>query len=216
MSVTVVVADDQSLVRSSLRLLLDAEPDITVVGEAGDGAAAVREAIARRPDVVVMDVRMPVMDGIEATGRIVAAGAGTVLVLTTFDSDDHLMGALRAGAAGFVLKDDDAATLVGAVRAVARGDGFVSPRPTMRLIRATAGSRPRVVPPELERLTPRERDVLLLLGDGLSNQQIAHRLRVEGSTVKSHVQRVLTKLGLTSRVQAAILAHDAGLLREHR
>ncbi|MFB9236071.1 response regulator [Plantactinospora siamensis] len=214
MSVRVVLADDQPAVLAGLALILGGAPDIEVVGQAGDGEAAVALCRALRPAVAVLDVRMPRLDGISATRRIVADGLADVLVLTTFDLDEYVFGALRAGAAGFLLKDTDAAGLVAAVRTVARGDGIVAPGVTRRLIRAFAATAPGAsadARAALPTLTPREREVLVCIGLGLSNQQIADRLAMAESTTKTHVSRILAKLGLRSRVQAAILAQEADL-----
>jgi len=210
-TVSVLLADDQDMVRTSMRIMIDVEADLEVVGEAADGDRTVELAERLRPDVVVMDIRMPRTDGVEATRRITARpDSPAVLALTTFDLDEYLFGVLGAGAAGFVLKHDPAATLLEGIRAVARGEGFVSPGPTLRLITRVANDAP--VPPALpDTLTPRERDVLALLGHALSNTQIARRLHIEESTVKTHVQSVLSKLGVRTRVQAALLASRAGL-----
>jgi len=212
--VRVVVAEDQAAVRAGLVMILHTDPGITVVAEAADGQEAVEAALRLRPDVVLMDVRMPRRDGISATRELAAAGVD-VLVLTTFDLDEYVFGALRAGAAGFLLKDVEAADLVEAVHTVARGEGMIAPAVTRRLIREFAGTRPRAPqrgePVPLERLTPREREVLACIGEGLSNQQIARRLRITETTAKTHVSRILTKLGVRSRVQAAIAAREAGL-----
>jgi len=211
MTIRVLVADDQAAVRAGLVMILGAAPDIDVVGEAADGEQAVALARQLRPDVVVMDVRMPRLDGISATQQL--AGIADVLVLTTFDLDEYVFGALRAGAAGFLLKHTDAAMLLDGVRLVARGEGLVAPAVTRRLITAFAGqpthrSEP---PPELAALTPREHEVLTCLGGGRSNQEIAERLGVAEATAKTHVSRILAKLGLRSRVQAAMLAQELGL-----
>ncbi|MCM3845414.1 response regulator transcription factor [Pseudonocardia sp. DR1-2] len=224
MTIRVVVADDQEAVRTGLVLILGSAPDIDVVAEVADGLAAVRAAAEHRPDVVLMDIRMPGIDGIEATRRITgsrptgtgagtAAGATQVLVLTTFDLDELVDGALAAGAGGFLLKSVDAARLTDGVRAVARGEGVLAPEVTRRVIRRYAGApRPSSVP-GLERLTARETDVLAGLGRGLSNAELSAELMISEGTTKTHVSRVLAKLGLRSRTQAAIAAQEAGLVR---
>lgn len=214
MSIRVVIADDQDAVRTGLAMILNGAPDVEVVGQASDGADALTLCRDLRPDVAVLDVRMPRMDGISATREIVAEGLADVLVLTTFDVDEYVFGALRAGAAGFLLKDTDADGLVDAVRTVARGDGIIAPAVTRRLIAAFAATAPSAsaaLRTAVEGLTPRERDVLACLGQGLSNLEIAERLDMAESTTKTHVSRILTKLGLRSRVQAAILAQDLNL-----
>lgn len=212
MTVRVVVADDQAAIRAGLAMILDSAPDISVVGEAGDGLAAVRLAGKVEPDVVLMDIRMPGIDGIEATRRLVGDGVCDVLVLTTFDLDEYVDAALAAGAAGFLLKSVDAPSLLEAVRAVARGDGMLAPEITRRVIsRLAAPVRAPALPPGFDQLTPREIDVLGCLGRGLSNAEIAAELVITEATTKTHVSRVLTKLGLRSRVQAAIAAQEAGL-----
>jgi DNA-binding NarL/FixJ family response regulator len=212
-AIRVVVADDQAAVRAGLVLILDAADDVAVVGEAGDGEEAVRVCRETRPDVAVLDVRMPGRDGLWATRAVLEEGAAAnVLVLTTFDLDEYVYGALRAGAAGFLLKDTDAAGLVDAVRTVARGDGVLAPAVTRRLIRAFAAAPPVPIPDQAQAdmtaLTPRERAVLACIGQGMSNGEIAQRLTMAESTTKTHVSRILTKLGLRSRVQAAILAQE--------
>jgi DNA-binding NarL/FixJ family response regulator len=217
--IRVLLADDHAAIRAGLRMLLATAGDIEVVGEAGDGAVAVANARALRPDVVLMDVRMPGTDGVTATRQIVDEGLSEVLVLTTFDLDEYVFGALRAGAAGFLLKTAEASALVDAVRHVAAGDGVVAPEVTRRLIAELSaprdpngsGSRGGPVAPLPPDLTPRERDVLAGLGGGLSNAQLAAELTISEATAKTHVSRVLAKLGVASRVQAAIAARDAGL-----
>lgn len=212
--VRVLIADDHDAIRAGLRAILDAEPDLAVVGEAADGEACVVNARALQPDVVVMDVRMPRVDGIAATERIVSEGLGNVLVLTTFGIDEYVTGAVVAGAAGYVLKTIDGPALSDAVRRVARGEGVLSPEVTRQVISAAALSGQSQVDAEsvdLSALTDRERDILARLGRGLANVDLARDLGVSEATVKTHVSRVLAKLGCQSRVQAALLARDAGL-----
>ena len=216
MSISVLLADDQPLLRRGFRMILEAEPDLTVTAEAGDGAEAVELTRRHAPDVVLMDIRMPGTDGIEATRRITVAHPDVrVLVLTTFDLDEYAFGALRAGASGFLLKDVRPAELVAAIRTVAAGDAVVSPRVTRRLLEEYA----QVLPPsgdqypQLAALTDREREVLVLVARGLSNAEIAANLYVSEATVKSHVGRILSKLGLRDRVQVVVLAYESGLIR---
>jgi DNA-binding NarL/FixJ family response regulator len=214
----VLLVDDQALVRSGFAMLVEAQPDMDVVGEAADGHEAISEAIRTRPDVVLMDVRMPRMDGIEATGRITDAAAGLacrVLILTTYDLDEYVFRGLRAGASGFLLKDVAPEELVRAIRVVAEGESLLSPSITRRLIEefvrtpdASAGP-----PPELAALTEREREVLELIGRGLANAEIAQRLFLSMATVKTHVNRVFAKLGARDRAQAVVLAYESGLVR---
>ncbi|GAA1478010.1 response regulator transcription factor [Nocardioides aestuarii] len=215
----VLLVDDQALVRSGFRMILSVEPDIDVVGEAGDGEQAVSLARALRPDVVLMDVQMPRVDGIQATADVVAEGLGKVVILTTFDRDDYLFAGLRAGASGFLLKNCEADRLVEAVRAVGNGHALLSPEVTRRVIAemtAAPAADADAADPEavamLDRLTEREREVLELLGEGLSNAEIAARLYVGEATVKTHVSNCLAKLHLRDRVQAVVLAHKAGLV----
>ncbi|WP_020574428.1 response regulator [Actinopolymorpha alba] len=216
MSIKVLVADDHAAIRAGLVLILKGADGIEVVGEAADGATAVQMARALKPAVVLMDIRMPGTDGIEATRELVRDQVCEVLVLTTFDLDDYVYATLRAGAAGFLLKSVEAPRLVEAIRLVAAGDGVLAPGVTRRLMATFAASAPQQVrrSAALDQLTERETDVLACLGEGLSNQQIAARLFISETTVKTHVSRVLAKLELRSRVQAAILAQEAGLSPE--
>ncbi|MFG2119794.1 response regulator [Streptomyces sp. NPDC048710] len=213
-AVRVLVAEDQSAVRAGLVLILGSAPDIEVAGEAADGLRAVELARELRPDVVLMDVQMPRLDGVSATRQIVAEGTADVLVLTTFDLDEYVFGALRAGAAGFLLKNTEARDLLEAVRTVARGEGIVAPAVTRRLIAEFAAKpvrEPTADPAVLDGLTRREREVLSCVGEGLSNAEIAARLEMAEGTVKTHVSRLLAKLKLRSRVQAAVLAQELGI-----
>ncbi|MFC9659219.1 response regulator [Nocardia sp. NPDC127606] len=216
MPISVLVVDDQELMRMGLKMVLGAHPDIDVIGEAGNGDEAVRRASELRPDVVLMDVRMPVVDGVTATAQIVAAGEGVrVLVMTTFDLDEHALGALRAGASGFLLKDTPPEDLVSAIRSVAAGDAVVSPKVTKRLLDRLVAEDPTSLrdPRILDVLTAREREVLEQIAVGRSNAEIAGALFLSEATVKTHVGRVLTKLGLRDRVQAVVLAYETGLVR---
>ena len=210
-----LVADDQQVVREGFVALLGTQEDIEVVASAADGAEAVALSAEQRPDVVLMDVRMPVLDGIEATRRIVESTeeAPRILVLTTFDLDDYVYDALQAGASGFLLKDVPAETLFDAVRVVAAGDALLAPTITRRLIAEFARLRPRQVRPEsLSELTPRETEILGLVAEGLSNGEIAQRLVLSDETVKTHVSHVLRKLGLRDRAQAVVVAYESGLV----
>ena len=210
MTVRVLIADDHAAIRAGLRMLLETD-DVEVVGEAADGASAIRNARALRPDVVLMDVRMPGTDGIEATSVIVAEGLAQVLVLTTFDLDEFVFGAVRAGAAGFLLKSATAESLQAAVRAVARGDGALAPEVTRRLLASVAAAPAPSPSVNIAELTQREAEVLTCLGNGMSNAAIAVELRISETTAKTHVSRILAKLGAGSRMQAAVLAREAGL-----
>jgi DNA-binding NarL/FixJ family response regulator len=216
---SVLLCDDQALVRVGLRKIIEAEDDLEVVGEAGDGEDAVTEAISLRPDVVLMDIRMPVLDGIEATRRIVSARpTSRVLMLTTFGLDGYVYDALRVGASGFMLKDAPPEEIVAAVRIVANGDALLAPAITRAVIEEFARRTPNTSPaqqpepPALEELTPREREVLELLARGLSNPQICEQLVVSEATTKTHVARILQKLGLRDRIQAVIYAYETGLV----
>jgi DNA-binding NarL/FixJ family response regulator len=215
--IRVALADDQALVRSGFAALLDAEDDITVVGEATDGESAVRLAVREKPDVVLMDIRMPGMDGIEATRRIAAQpglGAVHVVILTTFELDEYIFDGLRAGAAGFLVKDTDAAELIRAVRVVAAGDSLLSPAVTRRLVGEFA-ARTRDARPVrgIDDLTAREREVVGLIASGLSNEEIARQIYISLSTVKTHATRAMTKLGARDRAQLVVFAYQAGLVR---
>ena len=208
-----VVVDDQEVVRAGFAALLDTQPDITVVATASDGAEALVVCRAQRPDVVLMDVRMPEMDGIEATRRLTADDGGPrILMLTTFDLDEHVYDALAAGASGFLLKDATAERLFDAVRVVAAGEALLAPSVTRRLIGRFAGRRPRAASGALDELTPRETEVLTLLAEGLSNAEIAARLVLGEETVKTHVSRILRKLDLRDRAQAVVAAYESGLV----
>ncbi|MFF0447171.1 response regulator [Streptomyces sp. NPDC004609] len=217
MTVRVVLADDQPLIRAALQMVITDAPDLELVGEAGDGADAVRLAETLDPDVVVMDIRMPGMDGIEATRRITNGSAGShVIVLTTFDDDDYVYGALRAGASGFLVKDMALDDILAAVRVVATGDGLIAPSVTRRLIREFA-ERPAAPPRrELPGITEREREVLTLVGSGLSNTEIAERLHISVATAKTYLTRLLAKLDARDRVQLVIIAYESGLVAPPR
>jgi DNA-binding NarL/FixJ family response regulator len=211
--IRVLIADDQPLVRTGIRMILSTEPDLELVGEASDGEEAVEHCLALCPDVVLMDVRMPRVDGIAATARVTAETDSRVLVLTTFDLDEVVYDALRAGASGFLLKDAPEERLTTAIRVVAEGGSLFAPSVTRRLVAEFSKGLRRPQPPEgLDALTQRETEVLLLVARGLSNAEIAGRLFVSENTVKTHVARVLMKLGLRDRVQAVVLAYESGLV----
>jgi DNA-binding NarL/FixJ family response regulator len=218
MSIRVLIADDQSLVRAGFRLVLENHPDMLVVGEASNGHEAIHSAGRFDPDVVLMDIRMPELDGIAATREITAKHRARVLVLTTYDLDEYVFDALQAGASGFLLKDTPPAQLVDGIRAVAGGEALLAPTVTRRLIEefARVGLARRARPPELDELTPRELDVLQLLARGMSNAEIAAALVLGDTTVKTHVTHVLNKLGLRDRVQAVVLAYESGLVTPGR
>jgi DNA-binding NarL/FixJ family response regulator len=224
MSTSVLIADDQALVRTGFRMILDSDPDLHVIAEANDGAQAVEAARRTRPDIVLMDVRMPVMDGLEATRRIVAgASPARVLILTTYDLDEYVFDALSAGASGFLLKDVAPEQLVAGIHLIAQGESLLSPSVTRRLIESFVRDHPPAPkpPPGFDELTARELEILHLIARGLSNAEIAEQLVVSGATIKTHVGRVLDKLGLRDRVQAVVLAYETGIIRpgadpEHR
>ena len=217
--ISVVLADDQALMRMGFRMVLEAEDDINVVGEASDGTAALAQAKALHPDVILMDVRMPGMNGIEATERIAQECPGTrVLILTTFDLDEYAFAGLRAGASGFLLKDTRPTELAEAIRTVASGEAVVSPRITQRMLEMFATSLPnsgtpaQASDPRIDSLTPREKEILVLMSQGMSNAEIAEHLVVSATTVKTHVGNVLAKLDVRDRVQAVVVAYETGLM----
>lgn len=218
-TISVVLADDQALMRMGFRMVLEAEEDIAVVGEASDGTSALAQAKALHPDVILMDVRMPGMNGIEATERIARECPGTrVLILTTFDLDEYAFAGLRAGASGFLLKDTRPAELAEAIRTVASGEAVVSPRITQRMLEMFASSLPnsgtpaQASDPRIDSLTPREKEILVLMSQGMSNAEIAEHLVVSATTVKTHVGNVLAKLDVRDRVQAVVVAYETGLM----
>jgi DNA-binding NarL/FixJ family response regulator len=218
MTIRVMVVDDQALVRAGFSALLNSDPEIEVVGQAANGARAVEMAAATRPDVILMDIRMPEMDGLEAARRILAAktdDAPKVLILTTFDLDEYVYDGLRAGASGFVLKDIEPADLLEAVRVIARGEGLLAPSITMRLISEFANRplKPQVAPSQLKELTDREVEVLLLVARGMSNDEIAEHLVISPATSKTHVSHIMSKLGARDRAQLVVIAYESGLVR---
>jgi DNA-binding NarL/FixJ family response regulator len=218
-TIDILIADDQALVRAGFKMILEAEPDIRVVAEAKDGAQAIEAALQHRPDIVLMDIRMPEINGLEATRQIVAASGSPprVLILTTFDLDEYVLDALRGGASGFLLKDVPPEQLVAGIRTIVRGEALLSPSVTQRLIESFVTNHahaPR--PPQLDELTARELEIFGLVARGLSNAEIASRLFVSGTTVKTHVTRVLAKLDLRDRIQAVVLAYETGILRPGR
>jgi DNA-binding NarL/FixJ family response regulator len=216
MTIKVLIADDQALVRAGFRMILETDPDVRVVAEADDGAEAVEAALRTRPDVALMDIRMPGMDGLEATRRVMAAPSPPrVLILTTFDLDEYVFDALTAGASGFLLKDVAPEQLLAGIRIIAQGDSLLSPSVTRRLIESFVrdGRQTREPPPVLDELTPRELEILRLVARGLSNSEIAEQLVVSSTTIKTHVARVLMKLALRDRIQAVVFAYENGVIR---
>jgi DNA-binding NarL/FixJ family response regulator len=214
-TIRVLIADDQAMVRAGFRMLLSGEQDIEVVAEARDGREAVAKAAQSYPTVILMDIRMPEFDGLEATRRIITADHDArILILTTFGLDEYVYEALRAGASGFVLKDDPPEQLIAAVRTVAGGDALLSPAITKRVIKQFTRLRRPAPPKELDELTAREQDILRLIADGLSNSEIGQRLYISETTVKTHVTHILQKLGLRDRVQAVVLAYQTGLFEK--
>ena len=216
--IRVLLVDDQALVRAGFRMILDAEPEMEVVGEAADGREAIDQVRALRPEIVLMDIRMPELDGLEATRRILAGGdeAPKILMLTTFDLDEYVYEALRAGASGFLLKDTPPEQLVSAIEVISQGEALLSPTITRRVISEFVkgtGPKPQAQFPRLQDLTAREREVLTLIARGLSNAEIAKTLFVSETTVKTHVARILMKLGLRDRVQAVVLAYESGIVQ---
>ncbi len=216
MTIKVLIADDQALVRAGFKMILETVPDVRVVAEADEGAEAVQAALRTRPDIALMDIRMPGMDGLEATRRIVAAPSPPrVLILTTFDLDEYVFDALAAGASGFLLKDVAPEQLLAGIRIIAQGDSLLSPSVTRRLIESfvRGGQQSREPPPVLDELTPRELEILQLVARGLSNTEIADQLVVSSTTIKTHVARVLMKLALRDRIQAVVFAYENGVIR---
>jgi len=216
MTIKVLIADDQALVRAGFKMILETDPDVHVVAEADDGAEAVEAALRTRPDIALMDIRMPGMDGLEATRRIIAAPSPPrVLILTTFDLDEYVFDALTAGASGFLLKDVAPEQLLAGIKIIAQGDSLLSPSVTRRLIESFVrdGRQTREPPPVLNELTPRELEILQLVARGLSNSEIADQLVVSSTTIKTHVARVLMKLALRDRIQAVVFAYENGVIR---